>query len=347
MLLLAIESSCDETSAAVVADGRQVLSNIIASQVDVHARYGGVVPELASRKHVEAISVVIDQALETAAIGLEAVEGIVVTRGPGLIGALLVGLSVAKAIAFAREIPLVGVHHIEGHILASLLEEEISFPYLALAVSGGHTHLYRVDGIGRYVLLGRTIDDAAGEAFDKVAKMLGLPYPGGVLIDRLASGGNPEAIPFPRPLLHQKNLDFSFSGMKTAVLNYVKKQDGPIQGDHLHDLAASFQAAVVDVLCQKTLRAAEEQGLGRIVVAGGVACNSGLRTRLHALGREKGLDIHFPSPVLCSDNAAMLAVAGDCYLRAGISEPLDLNALASWPLDRAGREKWHPGEAKS
>jgi N6-L-threonylcarbamoyladenine synthase len=347
MLLLAIESSCDETSAAVVRDGRQVLSNTIASQVDVHARYGGVVPELASRKHVEAISVVIEQALESAATGLEAIEGIVVTRGPGLIGALLVGLSVAKAIAFARELPLVGVHHIEGHILAPLLEEEISFPYLALAVSGGHTHLYRVEGIGRYCILGRTIDDAAGEAFDKVAKMLGLPYPGGILIDRLATGGNPEAIPFPRPLLHQKNLDFSFSGMKTAVLNYVKKQDGPIEGDHLADLAASFQAAVVDVLCQKTLRAAEEQGLGRIVVAGGVACNSGLRTRLHALGREKGLDIHFPSPILCSDNAAMLAVAGDFYLGVGISEPLDLNALASWPLDRAGREKLHPGEAKS
>jgi N6-L-threonylcarbamoyladenine synthase len=228
MLLLTIESSCDETAAAVVRDGRQILSNIVASQVDVHARYGGVVPELASRRHVEAISVVVEEALAGAGVELSAIEGIVVTRGPGLVGALLVGLSAAKAIAFARGIPLVGVHHMEGHILAVQLEAPVPYPYLALAVSGGHTHLYRVDGVGRYQTLGRTLDDAAGEAFDKVAKLLGLPYPGGVQIDRLAAQGNPRAIDFPRPLLHQDNLDFSFSGMKTAVLNYVRAVAGPL-----------------------------------------------------------------------------------------------------------------------
>jgi N6-L-threonylcarbamoyladenine synthase len=333
MLLLCLETSCDETAAAVVRDGREVLSNIVASQVDVHARYGGVVPELASRQHLQAISVVVEEALEKGGVGLEAIEGIVVTRGPGLIGALLVGLSTAKAMAFARGIPLAGVHHMEGHILAALLEREISFPFLALAVSGGHTHLYRVDGIGRYRTLGRTLDDAAGEAFDKVAKLLGLSYPGGVLIDRLAAVGDPAAIDFPRPLLHQPSLDFSFSGIKTAVLNYVKKQPAPIEGKHLEDLAASFQAAVVEVLCAKTRRAAEETGLERVVVAGGVACNSGLRQGMEALSRDCGLEIVFPSPSLCGDNAAMLGVAGNFYLEQGETAPLDLNAVASWPLD--------------
>jgi N6-L-threonylcarbamoyladenine synthase len=338
MLLLAIESSCDETAAAVVRDGRHALSNVIASQIDVHARYGGVVPELASRKHLEAISVVVDTALEQAAVTLDDIEGVVVTRGPGLVGALLVGLSLAKALAFARHLPLVGVHHIEGHILAPLLEHEVAFPYLALAVSGGHTHLYRVDGIGRYRILGRTLDDAAGEAFDKVAKLLGLGYPGGIQIDRLAVSGNPRAIDFPRPLLHKHHLDFSFSGIKTAVLNHVKRQAGPIEGDALCDLAASFQAAVVEVLVKKTLRAAAEEGLDRIVVAGGVACNSGLREAMRALGQAQGKAVFFPSPLLCADNAAMLAVAGEHYLAAGRREGLELNALASWPLDRAGRD---------
>lgn len=336
MLLLAIESSCDETSAAVVRDGRYALSNVVATQIDVHARYGGVVPELASRKHVEAIHPVIEEALAVAGVTLQQIEGVVVTRGPGLVGALLVGLSTAKALAFALQIPLVGVHHMEGHILAPLLEGELAFPYLALAVSGGHTHLYRVDGIGSYKILGRTLDDASGEAFDKVAKLLGLPYPGGVEIDRLASSGDPGAIAFPRPLLHQDNCDFSFSGIKTAVLNYVQKQNGPITGRHLNDLAASFQAAVVEVLCRKTLRAARAQGLERLVVAGGVACNSGLRAGMRELGSGEGLQVVFPSPGLCGDNAAMLGVAGDWYLSRGQQAPLDLNALASWPLDRAG-----------
>lgn len=336
MLLLAIETSCDETSAAVVRDGRRALSNVIASQIDVHARYGGVVPELASRKHVEAIHPVIEEALTLARVSLEQIEGIVVTRGPGLVGALLVGLATAKALAFALRVPLVGVHHMEGHILAPLLERELEFPYLALAVSGGHTHLYRVDGIGRYQTLGRTLDDASGEAFDKVAKLLGLPYPGGVVIDRLAKNGNPAAIAFPRPLLHQDNCDFSFSGIKTAVLNHLQKHHGPLTDGHLEDLAASFQAAVVEVLCRKSLRAARAQGLQRLVVAGGVACNSGLRAGMAELAASEGLEVVFPSPGLCGDNAAMLGVAGDWYLGEGHQAPLDLNALASWPLDRAG-----------
>jgi N6-L-threonylcarbamoyladenine synthase len=334
MLVLAIETSCDETSAAVVRDGRQVLSNVIASQIDVHARYGGVVPELASRKHMEAIAPVIDEALEKAGVALPAIEGVVVTCGPGLIGALLVGVSTAKAIAFARKIPLVGVHHMEGHILAPLLEQEIPFPYLALAVSGGHTHLYRVDGIGRYRTLGRTLDDAAGEAFDKVAKLLGLGYPGGALIDRLAAEGDPRAIDFPRPLLNRDNLDFSFSGIKTALLYYVRAQNGPIEGQHLKDVAASFQQAVVEVLRGKAVRASREHGLNRIVVAGGVACNRGLRQAMKAAAEQESLDVFFPAPLLCADNAAMLAVAGNVYLEKGLAADLTLNARASWPLDQ-------------
>jgi N6-L-threonylcarbamoyladenine synthase len=233
---------------------------------------------------------------------------------------------------------LIGVHHIEGHILAPLLEQEIAFPYLALAVSGGHTHLYRVDGVGRYRTLGRTLDDAAGEAFDKVAKLLGLGYPGGARIDGLAAEGNPTAIDFPRPLLARPNLDFSFSGIKTAVLNFVRKQPELPAGDDLKDLAASFQAAVVEVLCAKTARAAEETGLSRVVVAGGVACNRGLRSGFHALAQQKNLAVYFPSPALCCDNAAMLGVAGDYYLRQGRAASLDLNALASWALDHAGAD---------
>lgn len=334
MLVLTIESSCDETSAAVIRDGRQILSNIVASQVDVHARYGGVVPELASRKHMQAISVVIEEALDKAGVTLQDLQGIAVTRGPGLIGALLVGLAAAKALAFALEIPLVGVHHMEGHILAPLLEQEVVFPYLALAVSGGHSHLYRVDGIGRYTVLGRTLDDAAGEAFDKVAKLLGLGYPGGAVIDRLAAEGDPQAINFPRPLLHKDNFDFSFSGVKTALLYYVQGQDGPIEGRQLQDVAASFQQAVVDVLCKKTLGAARQFDLQRIVVAGGVACNRGLRRQMTAMAVAEGRQVIFPAPALCQDNAAMLGVAGNAYLEQGCCAGLDLNARANWPLDQ-------------
>ena len=336
MLVLTIESSCDETAAAVVRDGRKIMSNVVASQIDVHSRYGGVVPELASRCHVESISVVIDEALQSAGVTLAEIEGIGVTRGPGLIGALLVGLSTAKAIAYARNLPLVGLHHMEGHILAVLLEHEVEFPFLALAVSGGHTHLYRVDGIGRYTTLAQTRDDAAGEAFDKVSKLLGLGYPGGIQIDRLAAKGDPEAIKFPRPMMH-KGLDFSFSGVKTAVRNHLIKH--PLQDEQsLNDLAAGFQAAVVDVLSHKTFKAAQEHQLDRIVVCGGVACNSGLRQRMHELAASADRQVFFPSPVLCADNAAMLAVAADCYLQKTTPGYIDMNSVANWPLDQVGRE---------
>lgn len=334
MLLLSIESSCDETAASVVRDGRTVLSSIVASQVKVHAEYGGVVPEIASRKHLESITVVIEEALRNASVSLADLEGVVVTRGPGLAGALLVGISVAKAMAFALRIPLVGVNHIEGHLGAIFLERSVKFPFLALAVSGGHTHLYRVDGIGRYATLGQTLDDAAGEAFDKVAKLLGLPYPGGVEIDRLAATGNPDRISFPRPLLHDGSFNFSFSGLKTAVLSHLRKHPLSDNGSDLRNLCASFQKAVCDVLVTKTAHAAEFTGIDKIVVAGGVACNSALREEMELMTRERGIELFIPSPQLCSDNAAMMAVPGDFYLSRGIHDDLSLDALPNWPLDR-------------
>lgn len=334
MLLLCLESSCDETAAAVVRDGQQVLSNIIASQVDLHAVYGGVVPELASRRHLEVINPLVEEALANAGIIQEDLQGIVVTRGPGLVGALLVGLSFAKAYAYALNIPLIGVHHIEGHIQAIQLEEKVEYPFLALAVSGGHTHLYRVGGVGQYHLLGRTVDDAAGEAFDKVAKMLGLGYPGGPIIDKLAAVGDDGGIVFPRPMLKKNNLNFSFSGVKTSVLNYLHGLEDSPDDNRISQIACAFQTAVVDVLTQKTLRAAESEGLNRIVVAGGVACNSGLRKRFAELAVDSGVEIFFPTPILCADNAAMLAVAGDFYLSLGISSDLDLNAVSNWPLEQ-------------
>lgn len=337
MLILCIESSCDETAAAVIRDGREVLSNVVASQVDVHARYGGVVPELASRKHVEAISVVINSSLQEAGVTIEQIEGVGVTRGPGLVGALLVGLSTAKAMAWSLDIPLVAVHHMEGHILAPMLEDAPEFPFLALAVSGGHTHLYRVDGIGHYQTVGQTLDDAAGEAYDKVAKLLGLGYPGGVQIDRLAAKGDPKAIAFPRPMLHKPNFDFSFSGIKTAVLQYVEKCTEKIDDQHLADIAASFQEAMVEVLTRKTLRAAADEGLQRIVVAGGVACNSGLRARFGELADRNGVKVFFPSPSLCGDNAAMLGVPAHYYLESGRYADTRVNAISSWSLDAAGK----------
>lgn len=337
MLLLTLETSCDETSVAIVRDGREVLANVIASQVDLHAKYGGVVPELASRRHLETVNPVLNEALNKAGVDLDALQGIAVTRGPGLIGALLVGLSFAKALAYSRGLPMVGVHHIEGHILAIQLEQQVEYPYLALAVSGGHTHLFRVDGIGRYRLLGRTVDDAAGEAFDKVAKMLGLGYPGGPIIDRLAATGSPGEISFPRPLLHKPTLNFSFSGVKTAVLNFLHHEPEPPAGDRLNAVVAAFQDAVVDVLTRKTLRAVQQEGLTRVVVAGGVACNSGLRRRFQQLAADQQIQVWFPSPVLCSDNAAMLAVAGDYYLSRGVNAATDLNAVSSWPLEDAAQ----------
>lgn len=333
MRLLTIESSCDETSAAVVQDGRVVLSNVIASQEAVHAPYGGVVPELASRKHLEVVSPVIEDALSRASLTLDSIEGVAVTQGPGLAGALLVGISLAKALAYARNIPLVGIHHIEGHLFAVFLENPVPFPFVALVVSGGHTHLYRVDGFGRYATLGQTRDDAAGEAFDKVAKILGLPYPGGALIDRLASAGDPGSIKFPRPLLHDGSYNFSFSGLKTAVMQFVRKNPASEAGGALQDLCASFQAAVCDVLVEKTKAALRDTGIDRLVIAGGVACNSGLRAAMGELAREAGVALSIPSPILCTDNAAMLAVPADYYLRNGIRSGLQLDAKTVWSLD--------------
>ncbi|HEY6838126.1 MAG TPA: tRNA (adenosine(37)-N6)-threonylcarbamoyltransferase complex transferase subunit TsaD [Geobacteraceae bacterium] len=333
MLVLAIESSCDETAAAVVRDGREVLSNIVASQVAVHAEYGGVVPEIASRRHLETISLVIDEALAQASVSISDVEGVAVTQGPGLAGALLVGIAAAKGIAYGTGRPIVGVNHIEGHLLAIFLERPVEFPFLALAVSGGHTHLYRVDGIGRYHTLGQTIDDAAGEAFDKVGKLLGIPYPGGAVIDRLAHKGDPSRYKFPRPLLHDGSFNFSFSGLKTAVLHQLQKAPlGDGEGP-LADLASSFQAAVCDVLVAKTAAAIDITGIRRLVVAGGVACNSGLRREMTRMADAKGVALHLPSPALCADNAAMIAVPGDYYLGRGVTGALDFDALPVWPLD--------------
>jgi len=334
MLLLALESSCDETAAAVVRNGREVLSNIISSQIDLHAIYGGVVPELASRRHLEVINPLVEEALQRAGVVPAELEGVAVTRGPGLTGALLVGLSFAKAFAYALNIPFIGVHHIEAHILAIHLEQEVAYPFLGAAVSGGHTHLYRVDGIGSYRLLGRTIDDAAGEAFDKVAKMLGLGYPGGPIIDKLAARYDSGDIKFPRPLLHRANHDFSFSGLKTAVLNHIQGLPQPLSELQVGQVASAFQEAAVDVLTLKVLRAAQQEGLERIVVAGGVACNSGLRQRFADLTATNATQVFFPKPLLCADNAAMIAVAADYYLSHGKASGFDLNAVSSWPLEQ-------------
>lgn len=337
MLVLAIETSCDETAAAVVRDGRFILSSVVSSQVAIHAEYGGVVPEIASRRHLELMTPVIRQALTTADVTLDQIEGIAVTRGPGLLGALLVGVSVAKALALARGIPLVGVHHIEGHLLAGFVQKPLAFPFLALVVSGGHTHLYRVEGIGRYRTLGRTIDDAAGEAFDKAGTLLGLAYPAGAQIDALARQGDPDSIKFPRPMLHDGSLNFSFSGLKTAVLTYLKKHPLSSDPQELSDLCASFQAAACEVLVKKTEAALLQEGLQRLVVAGGVACNSGLRSAMQAMAERRDIELQIPSPALCGDNAAMLAVAGDAYLAAGCRDGLDLDAVATWPLDQTAR----------
>ncbi len=343
MLTLAIETSCDETAAAVVLDGRMILGSVISSQVAVHAEYGGVVPEIASRKHLEAVAPVVTAALSQAGVTLDSIQGIVATKGPGLVGALLVGLSMAKGIAFVRELPFVGVHHIEGHLLAGFLERPVPFPFLALVVSGGHTHLYRVDGIGRYRQLGQTLDDAAGEAFDKTATLLGLGYPGGIVIDRLAGEGDPKRYPLPRPLLHDGSCNFSFSGLKTAVATLVRREGDQIkEGQPLRDLCASFQAAVTDVLVAKSAAALQGEGLTRLVVAGGVASNSGLRAGMHGLSRRIGVELFIPSPLLCTDNAAMIAVPGDFYLENGMCDDFTLDAVATWPLPMVTTQRWLP-----
>ncbi len=309
--------------------GRVVLSSLVSSQDEVHRKYGGVVPELASRRHMENIVPVIRGAMEGAGVSFDDLEGVAVTRGPGLIGSLFVGLMAAKAIAFAKGLPFVGVNHLMGHLLAVFLEEEVPFPFVGLVVSGGHTSLFLVEDFLRYRPLGRTRDDAAGEAFDKVAKLLGLGYPGGRIIERLAREGDPRAVPFPRPWL-EGSLDFSFSGLKTAVANFVRTHS-PTERD-IPDIAASFQEAVIDVLVGKTVKAALHLDVRTVVVSGGVASNERLRGRFSEEGKAKGIQVFFPSPRYCTDNAAMIGVAGYELLKAGRRDPWELNALSRWPL---------------
>jgi N6-L-threonylcarbamoyladenine synthase len=333
MLVLGIETSCDETSASIVRDGTRILSNIVASQASLHELYGGVVPELASRRHVETLVPVVREAFRKAGVGPGDLDGIAVTNGPGLIGALLVGLSFAKAFAYVRGIPFVGVNHLEGHLAAILLErEEMPYPHVALLVSGGHTNLYRVEAFGEYRPLGRTRDDAAGEAFDKVAKMLGLGYPGGGAIERLAAEGDAEAIRFPRPHRHSGDLHFSFSGLKTAVANHLASLGHVPSEQEVRDVCAAFQAAVVDVLVEKTVRAVRECGVRDVLVAGGVAANGAIRTAMDGALAQIGARATVPSLALCTDNAAMIAAAGTRRIARGEHAPLSLNAYSRLPL---------------
>ena len=338
-LILGVETSCDETAAAVVEDGGRILSSVVASQVEVHAPYGGIVPELASRRHLEMILPVLTRALQDAGVGLADLTAVAVTAGPGLVGSLLVGVSAAKALAYCRRLPLVAVNHLEGHIAAARLEwPQIAHPFVALVVSGGHTHLYHVPAECQYRLLGRTRDDAAGEAFDKVAKLLNLGYPGGPLIEREAVRGNPRAIPFPRAVCSDGSLDFSFSGLKTAVVHHLKGygptgRAGEAPGDaEVRDVCASFQEAAVDMLVERLMRAAREIGVGRLVVAGGVACNGALRRALKAEAEAEGFELYLPALALCTDNAAMIAAAGHYRFIAGQVSNMDMDVQPTWPL---------------
>ena len=335
MIVLGIETSCDETAAAVLADGRRILSSVVASQDDVHAAYGGVVPELASRRHLEVIVPVVERALGEARLRLPDVDGIAVTQGPGLVGSLLVGTSFAKSIAWAHRKPLVGVNHLEGHIFAAFLTDDPpEYPFLALVVSGGHTALYHARGPHDYALLGQTRDDAAGEAFDKVAKLLGLGFPGGPLIQRAAERGDPTAVPFAPARMTDGAHDFSFSGIKTSVSLYVKRH-GPLSEAQVADVAASFQASVVRTLVRRTLAAAADLGVARVVLTGGVAANAPLRAALTAEGQARGIRVHVPPRHLCTDNAAMIAAAGASRLAAGERAPITLNAIPDLALAAA------------
>ncbi len=327
MLILGIDTSCDDTSAAIVEDGRKIVSNIVSSQSDIHSRYGGIVPELASRRHIEMVLPVVDEALKKAGASLRDMAAVAVCHGPGLIGSLLVGCSFAKAACYAGTIPLVAVNHLEGHILAAFLESPApEFPFLSLVVSGGHTSLYVAEDYGRFTELGRTRDDAAGEAYDKVSKLLGLGYPGGPVIDALAHQGNPKAIDFPRAYLPE-SFDFSFSGMKTAVLNFLRANPSP-SPELVRDIAASFQAAVVDVLVRKTEWAVRKKWIKRVTLSGGVAANSSLRKRMQEMGLEKDVEVFIPSAALCTDNAAMIAAAGYHHFMSNDLAGLDLNPRA-------------------
>lgn len=337
--ILAIESSCDETAAAVVVDGREVLSNIISSQIALHTVYGGVVPEIASRKHVEKINYCIREALSKAGRKLSDIDAIAVTYGPGLVGALLVGVSSAKALSFATGIPLVGVHHIEGHISANFIEnKDLEPPFVCLVVSGGHSHLVVVRDYGVYDIIGQTRDDAAGEAFDKVARAIGLGYPGGPKIDKAAQNGNPNAISFPTAKIADAEYDFSFSGLKSAVLNYINIARMQGEDFNKNDLAASFQKAVVDVLTEHAIRATKQYGYDKLAIAGGVASNSALRQSLIDACKANNIKFFKPSPILCTDNAAMIGAAGYYEYMKGVRSGLDLNAVPNLPLgDRERR----------
>lgn len=331
--ILAIESSCDETAAAVVINGREVRSNVISSQIELHTLYGGVVPEIASRKHIEKINQVIEQALEQAQMTLDDIDAIGVTYGPGLVGALLVGVAEAKAISYAKQIPLVGVHHIEGHISANYIEnKELEPPFLCLVVSGGHTHLVRVKDYGKYEILGKTRDDAAGEAFDKVARAIGLGYPGGPKIEKISHEGNPEAIRFPRAKIADGPYDFSFSGLKSAVLNYLNSCQ--MKGIEIvpADVAASFQQSVTDVLVENAMKAIDEFKMDKFAIAGGVASNQTLRNAMEQACQKKGVAFYHPSPIYCTDNAAMIGAAAYYDFIAGKRDGLALNAVPNLKL---------------
>ena len=331
--ILAIESSCDETAAAVVRNGREVLSNVIYSQIDLHTVYGGVVPEIASRKHIEKINQVVDKALQDAELSFSDIDGIAVTYGPGLVGALLVGVSFAKSLSFATGIPLIGVHHIEGHICANYIEnKELEPPFMALVVSGGHTHLVKVKDYGEYEILDRTRDDAAGEAFDKVARAIGLGYPGGPKVDKVSKEGNPEAIVFPKAKVNDSIYDFSFSGLKSAVLNYLNQAEMKGEKIVVADVAASFQKAVVDVLVDHTIAAAKEYDFKEVALAGGVASNSGLRAAMEEACNKNGIKLYRPSPIFCTDNAAMIGVAGYYEYIKGNRSDYHLNAVPNLKL---------------
>lgn len=335
--ILAIETSCDETAAAVVVNGRRSLSNVISSQIELHKLYGGVVPEIASRKHIEKINQVIEEALKEANLTLEQVDAVAVTYGPGLVGALLVGVAAAKAIAYGAGKPLVGVNHIEGHISANYLEHpELEPPFLCLVASGGHSHLVLVRDYGEYKVIARTRDDAAGEAFDKVARAIGLGYPGGPKIDKLAREGNPQAISFPRAKVEDAPLDFSFSGLKSAVLNYLNICEMKGREINRADVAASFQKAVVDVLTEHTMAAAGELGIRKVALAGGVASNSALRAAMRMASEKNGYDFYYPSPILCTDNAAMIGAAGYYEYIKGIRDGWDLNAIPNLKIGERG-----------
>lgn len=332
--ILAIETSCDETSAAIVRNGREVLSNIISSQIDVHKKFGGVVPEVASRKHLENISPVIDEAFEASGTVMDDISAVAVTCGPGLVGALLIGLSTAKAIAYSKNIPFIGVNHIEGHISANYIEyKKLEPPFVCLVASGGHSHIVNVLDYNNYEIMGRTRDDAAGEAFDKIARAIGLGYPGGPLVDKLATSGDAQAIDFPRAFLEEGSYDFSFSGLKSAVLNYINSKKMKNEEIDTADVAASFQEAVVDVLSSKLVRAAKDKGSKYAVLAGGVASNSRLRALLKARGGEAGVEVLYPSPVLCTDNAAMIGCAAYYRFINGHQSDFTLNAMPNLSIE--------------